>query len=174
MDNWSEIKYINFTYSSPNEDIELCTGLNPDGNVNVKYTLTSMRDKLLENVQILNQLLEKSNHITGLFAMGYNSVAVCVSSREEMDDMIVNNLIRDAKLDSEEESEEDDISDESDHETHSDRLRMMKNLIFSSESKHMSDSDEESTDNDDFIDAINMNELIHKYDDLIGQESDTD
>jgi len=178
MENWSEIKYVNFTYSSPNNDIETCTGLNPDGGINIKYTLTSMRDKLMENVQLLNKLLEKSDHITGLYAAEYDAVAICISSEEEMENMFKNNLIRDAKIDDVSESEnESDIGSESDNETHSDRLRMMKNLIFSSESKHMSDSDEESSD-DDFVDGNNVVDLIRKYDNLIEQnleqESDTD
>ena len=148
-------------------------GLNPDGNINVKYTLMALRNKLMENVEMLNKLLEKTDYITGIFATDYDSVAICVSSQEEMDDMLKNDLIRNEIID-EEPEEDDEISSESDNETHSDRLRMMKNLIFSSESKQMSDSDDESSEND-FVDIVNMQGLIHKYNDLIGDgDEETD
>lgn len=171
MARWSEIKYINLTYSSPNHDIEDCMGLNPDGDVNVKYTLTSMRDKLAENVDVLNKLLEQTDNIAGLFSADRGAVAVCISSPEAMDSMFKNNLIRDTKIvTSDDESNEE--SSKEDHETHTDRLRMMKNLIFSSDAPQDDDSSDSS--DSEYIDIHGMNELLDRYNGLLDTDLNLD
>lgn len=171
MASWSEIKYINLTYSSPNHDIEDCMGLNPDGGVNVKYTLTSMRDKLAENVAVLNKLLEQTDDIAGLFSADRGAVAICISSPEAMDNMFKNDLIRDTKIVMSEEESNDESSEE-DHETHTDRLRMMKNLIFSSDA--LQDDDSSDSSDGEYIDIHGMNDLLDRYNGLLGSDLDLD
>lgn len=174
-----EMKYINFSYKTPSSDIEDCTGLNSDGSVNIKYTLMTLRDKLMENVEILNKLLEKSDSVSGVYAVGYDTVAICINSKKEADDMMNLKLIRDTKNEIEDDEYENSTDDESDHETHSDRLRMMSNLIVSSQSQNdiLSDTDTE-TESDVMDDIESAMSIICKYNNFVEDnddiQSDTD
>jgi hypothetical protein len=173
--------YVNFSYSSPNNDIEECTGLNFDGSININYTLKSMRNKLMENVDLLNKLIENySKSISGIYAAGYNDVAISVDSKKAIDEMLKLKLIRTTK------SEFDDIDNafglsdrssdsESDEETHTSRLRMINNLVRTGESQNInSNSDSESESSDYIEDAENMMSILCKYNDLINKNGDND
>ena len=41
-------------------------GINSDNSINIKNTLTNMKNDLMNNVTIINHLLEKSNHVNDL------------------------------------------------------------------------------------------------------------
>lgn len=130
---------INFTYESPSVDIIQNSGFNSDASINVKYTLTSVRDNLLKNIDLLNYLLENSNFIENINLMNLNCVINVndeLKLKEMLDLKIIcplnNSYIETNRMDNSE-------------ETHTDRLNMVYNLTckndFSSYSNSSSDSD---------------------------------
>jgi len=181
---------INFTYDSPRQDIQNCTGQNPDESVNIKYTLITLRNLLLENVDIVNKLIEKSNNITDITHANYGKIKITFNSKEEFETLFNEKILTACpNLDNSDiEEEQLDVQNNgelviehfSDHETNNDRLTMINNVLNQDDTLIMfdkgSDSDSESHPSSDEIisDEQNMKSIIDKYMDLIKIDNESD
>ncbi|AGF85181.1 hypothetical protein QJ854_gp601 [Moumouvirus goulette] len=152
---------INFTYGGPYNDIISSASYYDDGTINTKYTLLSLKNLLLHNVNIINKLLEND----GVKNIMVNNIdiSVEVDSNESYEQLIKDDiLINEAEIFS-------DYSGEI--ETNQDRLNRVLNMtninetenIFGHEinNEDIFNSDSENSDSD-------SNELLndkkaHKY-----------
>jgi hypothetical protein len=168
-----DIFCINFNYKSPHEDMENSTGLNTDGSVNVKYTLTSMRDLLQHNIDLVNKLLEKSESVTNINIIGYGLVKVDIEGESIIKNLVDTNVIY--KLVDQPENNDQVNLDElefSDEETNNDRYNMINNLVNTNDVRSFFDNDSdsetnESEDEDLIDDEKNTQTIINKYTSLI-------
>lgn len=164
----AELLYINFTYKSPCEDIENMMGFNPDGSININYTLVSLRDMLSHNIELINKLLENTNNITNIDPIGYGIVQIDIRSPSSENLINDNVLVKNIQLEEEVNIDTLTLSDE--EETNNDRLSMVNNLINQNNSgiilnknlESNSESDDESSDNI-IDDNENMKSIINKY-----------
>jgi len=83
-----EQTYINFTYGSPYDDIIKNTGLNPDLSINIRYTLTIIRDQLLKNVNLINYLLENSDSVTNINPIDPTHISIKINDDLKLKEMI--------------------------------------------------------------------------------------
>jgi len=137
--------YINFTYTNPHDDTKQNLGLYPDGDVNVIHTLKALKDKLLENISVIDNLIEKSDDITNIHPISNNDVAVWIKSDDVKQELLDNQTIRQYQYDisSDNEMSESNSSDSTD-ETHTDRLRMLNNVINTNINRYDTESGSDS------------------------------
>lgn len=168
--------YINLTYRSPCEDLEDSIGFNPDGSINISYTIVSIRNLLEQNINILNELLSETENITNIILNNNGKIEIKLKSlvviQKLIDkDIIVKNLYLDENI--------IDNIDSSDEESNNTRFEMINNLtsqndsqyIFNrkSESEYSSDSSSDSIIND----VTNQKSIIDKYKTFISSLSDS-
>lgn len=184
----TEILCINFTYQSPNEDIDNCSGTNQDGTVNVAFTLTSLKNKLIENTAVLTKLLENVKYITDIIPIGYGMIEVIVSNPEVSKSLLENQVLvvfdPNKVLYLEEEDNEFVHNlvelDETVEETNNTRLLAIKNLVNNNENNILQDDSDNSTDtysNSDeevVFDETHKQSIIDKYSNLAETESSSD
>lgn len=181
-----QLNLINFTYASPLEDMEQSAGINPDGSINVVYTLTELRNLLMSNINVLDRLIAVTANINNISALGYDTVAITVDSEDVLETLLNDKIIVRAKnMDFSDDGDgdsnnSDDLrifnelfpdSDE-DSETHNDRLNMVRNIVNQNlVEKSMSSS---NSDSDNIIqDNNNLQAIINKYKTLYNN-TDTD
>lgn len=173
----AEISCINLTYKSPHEDVENLIGFNPDGTVNVKYTLLSMKELMLQNLNVITKLLEKTDNITDIIPIGYGIVEVKINSinvlKNLMDAKIVINPPNIAETD---EINVDELHFSDDDETNQARLDLINNLVNQNDSQSIFNkgSDSESDDDEIIGDEKNTKLILDKYNNFINNDSDTD
>lgn len=166
----SDLPFINFTYKSPHEDIENLLGFNVDGSVNVKYTLTMLRNLLLHNVDIVNKLLKNIDHISDIQSIGYGIISAKITSSDILQNLVDENILREnIKELNDSEININEINFIDDTETNNHRLELINNLIndndFQDEISNHSESDSESSDI--ICDNDSKRYIIKKYTDLI-------
>jgi hypothetical protein len=171
----TDTSYINFTYKSPHEDVESVMGHNPDGSVNIKYTLLALRDLLTHNLNIVNKLLEKNDDIFDINPIGYGIVSIDANTITKESLLNANILIKQPNvLENEEILDDIYISDE--EETNQNRLGIINNLVNLNDTHasniNTTDSD---TDSDDIIDdKINTRSIVDKYLNIINEKYSDD
>ncbi len=169
--------YINFTYKSPHEDVETVMGHNPDGSVNVKYTLLALRDLLTYNLDIINKLLEKSSEISDINPLGYAIVGININNHATKENFLNANILVKQPDVLEEEELLNNIYLSDEEETNQNRLDMIKNLVNSNDINtftNKSDTDSD-TDSDDVIDdRKNTKSIIDKYLCIINEKDSED
>lgn len=172
--------FINFSYNSPHEDIINSSGFNPDGTINTKYTLISMRNLLLENVNILNKLIEAADNIVGIYPVDDNIIEAKINSPAVLEHLIRDKVLvkQVAELDSSSEFNIDEL--DFPEETNEQRLNMVNSLVNHSDTQSIfgrfsEDNEWESDDDiDDIIDdEKNIKSLVYKYANLM-RDADTD
>lgn len=172
--------YINFNYNSPHEDVENCLGFNPDGSINIRYTLESLKNLLQENLQIVNELIDNVDEIQSVTPIGYNRVELVTNTNSLLDKLLEKNIVT-VVTNEEIEDQMDDLSDLniSDEETNNDRLNIINNLTNLNNAQILSiekNSDtEQESDSDELIeDEKNATSIINKYSDFIQKSEDSD
>jgi len=172
---------MNLTYKSPNEDIENCTGMNPDGSVNAKFTLLSMRELLTKNIAVVNKLLENVENITDIIPVGYGLVETKINSQTILKNLIENGtLIKPPEYTDMNEFQIDDLEFSDGEETNQDRLNMVNNLVNQQDTQsdfgRNLDSDSDSdTESDDLIDdKKNTQSILDKYNRIINDAINSD
>ena len=175
----AEISCLNLTYKSPTEDIEQCMGVNSNGTVNIKYTLKSLQNLLQENLNVVNKLIEKADHVTDIVPIGYGLVEVKINSTIVLKNLMDNKIIIQPNIDNE---YQDDIIDDlniyiDNEETDADRLAIINNLVNSGELPDIlknpndeSDSGSESESDDLIADEKNTKSIINKYSSFLNTE----
>ena len=174
---------INFTYKSPNEDMALVMGFNPDGTVNVKYTLMALRDLLIENTNKINKLIEKHYAITDILPIEYGNIEIITNSPDIVQSLVDEQILT-TKLDSSdnEDSDFDGSNFSDDDETNQERLHLINNLVNQNEINSIfnqneieseSDTDSESESDEIIDDDDNKHSIITKYKKMIS-ENDLD
>ena len=179
----SEITHINFTYKSPDEDMVSLMGHNPDGSINIRYTLSSMRDLLEHNIVILDKLIENADYISNLIPIGCGLVEIEMNISQSRKKLIEENIIKkytDTLVDQcNDISFNDILSDDDydhDYESNQDRLSMIHNLVKNNESNNGSNNNDnngsnnesqssntDSESSDIILDNKNTRLLIEKY-----------
>jgi hypothetical protein len=154
--------YINFTYESPCQDFSKNIGLNPNSTVNIRYTLGTMKHLLSENIKLLDNLLENSDHIENIEAIGTNYLGI--RFKEGFDNIMIDNEMICVISNGPSESDSSDFSDEDTMETNTDRLNVLQNL-FGSESGSF--GSESSSDSDIVADSNKEAYLCDKYQELL-------
>lgn len=167
----AQLSYINLTYQSPSIDISESFGYNPDGTINIKYTLTTYRNLLQQNINIINALISEVDNITDIIPIDSN-VAIKISSEDVQKKLFDNHILVQPNV-------EEDIGENyfTEEETNQDRLAMVDritnqmdipdNLEIISHSE--SGSDDEM---DELIDdSHNMESIINKYLHIMGSDS---
>lgn len=173
----TESIYINFTYNSPHEDIQNSMGFNSDGSLNIKYTLVTLKNLLLNNVELIDKLLNKVDTIDNINSIGYNHIEIQINNEE-----ILNSLLIDKTLIKQIENIEDENEDEnveyqfSDEETNQTRLNMINNIVNHNDLQIMLDkhsNSESGSDSDEIIsDEKNTQSILNKYGNFIKNISD--
>lgn len=170
----SNSSYINFTYKSPHEDVESVIGHNPDGSVNIKYTLLALRDLLAHNISIVNKLLDKNIDITDINPLGYNIVSINVSNQITKENLLNENILIKQPNVLEEEELLDDIYLSDEEETNQNRFKLINNLVNTKDINILNndnDNTESDTDSDDLIDDIkNTKSIVDKYLNIINEK----
>ncbi|AGC02082.1 hypothetical protein H012_gp375 [Acanthamoeba polyphaga moumouvirus] len=152
---------INFTYGGPYNDIIGSASYYDDGTVNIKYTLLSLKNLLLHNVNIIDKLLE-NNNIKNIM-VNDTDISVEVDSNESYEQLVKDEVLI---------NETDNFSDYSGEiETNQDRLNRVLNMtninetenIFGNEIKSddIFNSDSENSDSES-NDLLN-DDKAHKY-----------
>jgi hypothetical protein len=179
----SELFCINFTYKSPHEDTESVMGFNPDGSVNIKYTLMALRDMLVHNVNIMNKLIEKYDVITDIIPIGYGVVGISTNYPSVVQTLVDNNILTKNPDDLEdEETIMNELNFLDDEETNQDRLNFINNLtnqndatdatdIFGNNDNNKSGSDSGSESDDIIRDDKNTKSILNKYIDIINENN---
>ena len=179
----TEIFAIKFTYKSPCEDVDACCGFNSDGSINVKYTLATLREMLLQNVSIIDKLLEKSENITTINPIGYGVVQATVNSDPVLRTLLDDNVLHNAPENADNENEYNNYLNEfhfsDDEETNQDRLNMVNNMTNQNDSQTIfnkdSDSDSDSGSESDIIDdENNTKSILDKYNNILNANRSDD
>jgi len=162
--------YINFTYKNPDYDFKDATSLYENGDVNVKYTLMVLRDKLNENLQRINKLIDVSENIDGLL-QDHEGVIVWAQDgiREQLHkDGVIRGASQNPESDSDSSSEE-----EVNHETHSERLRMINNMLNTGWNRYSDRDSESETESSDVVeDIFGAMTLVDYYDHFVDENND--
>lgn len=177
---------INLTYTSPHEDIEKTMGFNPDGSVNIKFTLLSMQNLLKHNLDVISRLIKESDSITDIVPLGYKIVAINVKSNDLTEILFKDNILitqpQILENDTEIPMNELHFSDE-DTETNYQRLIMVNNLVNTDDSSYIFNeldtlnvsSSQSQSDSDDIIDdEENRKSIINKYVQLVNENEELD
>lgn len=169
----SQISNINLTYQSPYEDIISSLGINPDGTTNIKYTLTSIRNLLQQNVNVLNSLLAEVDDITDIIPIGGEMISIKFNTNAIQKKLLENNVLIIPSINMEDSIEENYFVNDDKDETNIDRLNMVHNLINQNDIPNNidvisyrdsdRDSDSDSEDNDILDDNTNIEAIIYKY-----------
>lgn len=166
---------INFTYRSPNEDIENAMIFDKDGVSDVKQTLFKLHALLTENINKINYLLENADHIVDIIAVGYGMVGICLKSETVERDLLNNQTLikHDNTLENEDLHPNDfDLIDE--EETNQKRLEIVNNLVAQDDSHQLfcrSEASDSDSDIDDVIDIEKDSKyILEKYIGLINKD----
>lgn len=175
----AEILCINLTYKSPHEDVEDSIGLNPDGTVNCKFTLITLRNLLEKNLEVVKKLLENADNVTDIVPIGYGIVEAKINSESVKNSLFDDNVLLKASLDNSNDDFLDQIHyDDSNSETNEERFAMINNLTNQNDSQmifNRENSDSEQTESGDEIidDSKNAKLILEKYRDVITNNEDT-
>lgn len=166
---------INFTYRSPNEDIENGTVFNTEGASDVKQTLLNLRNLLTENIDRINHLIEHADQIVDIIAIGYGIVGISVNSETVEKDLLENQtLIKRSNLLENEELNAHDFVLTDEEETNHKRLEIVNNLVAQDDSRQLfnqMDASDSESDIDDVIDVEKDSKyILEKYINLINQD----
>lgn len=166
--------FVTFTYTQPNADLDNCTGHNPDGTINAKYTLASMKDLLERNLSMVNKLIDVADSITDIIPVGFGHVEIKLDNDVAYQKLIDSGVTM-ATLD-DLNSDSDDWNHLADApESNQTRFNMLNNLINMDEYEFVEHTD---SDGDPLIsDERNINLIIDKYSQLLrlaGYDSESD
>jgi len=153
--------HLNLTYKNPVDDFQDSLSYYENGTINIKYTLVALRDKLGENIQRLDRLIEMADDVSCIMS-DEDSIIICIDDEEKKDQLQKEKIIR--AMDPPIEESESDSDPE--YETHTERLRKANNLLSSGWNRYTdrygSDSDSESSEVAE--DIINAMSLLNYYD----------
>lgn len=155
---------INFSYSSPADDIQTVTGINADGSVNIKFTLLALKKLLLENVAMIDELVENADDIKDMTSVAYGCVGIKTDCVEKL---LQKNLIREVGSESDDDLNMSELRFLDDVETNYSKYSAVKNVtnikkIVDDEDESDMSSDDEKDDNA-ITDDNNMGKILTKY-----------
>lgn len=90
----NNLTLINFTYSSPHEDLTTSLNIENTGKINIKKTLLNMHDKLLYNVNIIDVLLQNVESIDDIIPLSFDEIGIKINSIETMEQLSKENIIK--------------------------------------------------------------------------------
>lgn len=159
-----EMFKANFTYNSPNDDIELCRGINSDGSTNIKYTLMALRNLLLDNVEICEKLIKNANNITDI-CKNSSDVEIIFDPNFNTEDMLEKNIITKITEEDDDGINTNNVLEFSDNEeTNQDRLNMVMNMVSKRRDGLFPEDNDLDSESDDLIsDDNNTKILVGKY-----------
>ena len=162
----SNIGFVMFTYSSPQEDLVKSTCHNANGDTNINLTLHTYRDLLMSNIAIIDTLISVSDKIQDIEYTGYKLIALTTDSQELMDDLTKKNIvvsipdISDSDSDSEDDNYSDDDYENINTETNTNRFESIINLTRLQNIPVVESLiDEPEYSNDDIYESNNESEL---------------
>lgn len=154
---------INFTYKSPDEDFLCHSGFNSNGSINIKYTLTAMRDKLLQNVEIIEKLLEKHDQISDLTSIGYGLIRIEIKDQNHIESLRDGGLIKNfTDIQNENQDDSLDIFQE-DIETNQERLSMITNFVINQDNKFDDPYDSDESSSSDILDDTVRHKMTREF-----------
>jgi len=132
--------YINFDYTNPQNDLENSASYYVDGTIDIKLSLMSMKEKLMKNINIIDELIKECYNIDDIIFYNTNKIEIKISSEEAINRLLIANAISNR-------NEENEFNDEH-PETHNYRFNLIDRLISRrrDEDENNSDSDNENTD----------------------------
>jgi hypothetical protein len=133
--------YINFDYTNPQNDLENSASYYVDGTIDIKLSLMTMKEKLMKNIQIIDELLKECYNIDDVIFYNTNKIEIKISSDEARNRLIEANAISNRN--------ENEFSEEQ-PETHNYRFNLINRLISRSRDNDENNS-ESDDDNDDFL-----------------------
>lgn len=164
--------FVNFSYKSPHEDVEKCTGYNSDGSINIKYTLNSLKNLFLNNLDIINNLMDRSDKIESIHSIGVDLVSITMNDKNEENILLNKDILYKNTDEDEYESNDESYYQSSDEEeTNQERLNRVNNLtnneqsqIIYEKNQYSEDESGSESDNDSIIeDPKNAIEILKKY-----------
>jgi len=159
--------YINFNYRSPQEDFQRNMGFNSDGSLNVKYSLTCLKNLLESNIKIIDSLIEKSEKISHITSSGYDQLQIQLDNtvKEELLDRKI--ITTRANYDDDSDTFDYNFSDDENNKI---KINMINNII----SNIITPTDSEEKSDSDIDEGKNMENIINKYGNFIEEISDTE
>lgn len=114
MDPNERTYVVNFTYSTVTEMLEKTLGFNPDGSINVTYSLTELHNILSKNLECIDKLLQKTGSIKDIQLWSVDSVRVEIADQEDANWLLENRVITKLHelIEDEEKSYEDNGEDD--------------------------------------------------------------
>src|ERR1700743_1743794 len=78
----TDTTYINFTYTSPSNDLFRLLCYNPDETINLKCTLISVKELLAKNINVIDQLITGADNITDITPVRYGIVEIEMNNQD--------------------------------------------------------------------------------------------
>lgn len=118
------MSFLNLTYKSPARDVDDNMNYNSDGTINVKFTMFSLKNILLENISKIDTILRNIDNITDINIIN-NSIEIVLNNSDVEKNLIDANILTNGIN----EDDTDYLMDiETEIETNSDRLQMLRLL----------------------------------------------
>lgn len=158
----AEQYFVNFDYESPNQDFENCLAYYVDGTINFKVTLLTLKNRLINNIAIIDNLLEECNSIEDFNHYNSDKIEIKLRSDESKQKLLESGAISS-------DQQENQYYDE--EETNIHRYNSINRLINRTDiGSDFEDSDTESNDYEILDDKKNLDSLISKYCDYVSDD----
>lgn len=185
MDN----SFINFDYNGPTCDYLNSLQINANGTVNVKCTLQSFKILLEKNLNIINQLITKSEYISDMTAYDLNNILIIFNNKTECAKLLAEKVITDNLITEPSESigsigsigsieriDPELLTNSDNEETNNNRLTLVNNLTIQDSSLlfDMNQDVNSSSDNSDNSDGSDYSDNSDNLVDLNNLDSSCD
>ena len=155
---------INFTYKNPSSDFFASAGVYPSGKINPTYSLIAMRQKLQQNIEIINELIEHRTEIKSIHDAGNCNLSISLNAESTVGEKLLDKkIIRNS-------FENTTIEVPDPVETNQDRQRILSNLINTNNLCIVKENESElnGLEEPTYVeDKRNDNLILKKYEKLI-------
>lgn len=86
--------FINFSYTNPIQDFEESLQFMDDGSINKQLTLLNMKNKLLANLKVVDDLINNTENIVTMHVEDFDNVSVIFSEGDTGKNLIANGTLR--------------------------------------------------------------------------------
>ena len=162
--------FINIKYNYPSSDFEECLNFYPDGTLNIPFSLSLWKDKLLKITKNIDTLIKHHDKINILNIDSTDFIGILINDQEiekelENNEIIIKYTYEDDDNHTSDDEEEEEIIPElwNEPETNHQRLTALTNII--NKNNEFDDIIENN-----FSDLLNSSTEKNIIDDLVNQE----
>jgi hypothetical protein len=152
-----ESYHIKFTYNSPKTDFVKNQVIMNDESLNIKHTLMNWKTLLQNNIELIDDLLKKTNEISEMYEDGDN-INVIIQDKN-----VANSLIKKAVIG----INEIPIMDETDEETHDSRLSRINRISSASDEEPDFEEQEDSNKEEQLFEEEDIKTFETHFDSML-------